>query len=182
MTSKLSKNYIDVLKGLKEKIRQARLRAAIAVNSELLKLYWEIGNTILLQQKQEGWGTKVIDRLAADLKTAFPDMKGLSKRNIKYMRAFAEAWPHFTPPPLPVPQLQSIDNNISVIVQATPAQLRPNEAIDNTNPLVQASLAQISWYHHTTLLDKVKEPELRVFLHTKNNRKRLEQGFNGTPD
>ena len=96
MASDAGKKYIDVLRGLKEKIRQARLQATIAVNYELLKVYWEIGHTILLQQKNEGWGTKVIDRLTTDLKLEFPDMKSLSARNIKYMRAFAEAYPYFT--------------------------------------------------------------------------------------
>jgi predicted nuclease of restriction endonuclease-like (RecB) superfamily len=60
--------YTTVLSSLKEKITQARLRASLTVNTQLLQLYWEIGNTILLQQQEEGWGTKVIDRLAADLK------------------------------------------------------------------------------------------------------------------
>lgn len=56
-------------------------------------LYWQIGRDILTRQNQQGWGAKVIDRLARDLRNAFPDMKGYSPRNLKYMRAFAEAWP-----------------------------------------------------------------------------------------
>ena len=56
-------------------------------------LYWQIGRDILGRQEHEGWGTKVIDRLAGDLRRAYPDMTGLSPRNLKYMRAFAEAWP-----------------------------------------------------------------------------------------
>lgn len=95
MSSQPDSNYRNILQSLKEKIRQARLKATLAVNQELLKVYWEIGNTILQQQQQEGWGTKVIDRFITDLKTAFPDMKGLSPRNVKYMRAFAEAYPNF---------------------------------------------------------------------------------------
>lgn len=89
------RQYLDILSLLKEKIRHSRYRAAAAVNVELLKLYWEIGNTILFQQKKEGWGAKTIDRLATDLKTEFPYFKGLSLRNLKYMRAFAEAYPSF---------------------------------------------------------------------------------------
>jgi predicted nuclease of restriction endonuclease-like (RecB) superfamily len=88
-------NYHIILSSLKEKIKLARQNATLAVNNELLLVYWEIGNTISLQQKSEGWGTKVIDRLAADLKTEFPDFKGLSVRNLKYMKAFAEAYPDF---------------------------------------------------------------------------------------
>ncbi len=56
-------------------------------------LYWQIGHDILARQAQQGWGTKMIERLAQDLRAAFPDMKGFSPRNLKYMRAFAQAWP-----------------------------------------------------------------------------------------
>ena len=76
-----------------ERIRSAQLRASLAVNREMGLLYWQIGRDILQRQAQEGWGAKVIDRLAADLHHAFPDMTGLSPRNLKYMRAFAAAWP-----------------------------------------------------------------------------------------
>lgn len=89
-------DYAEVLKQLKEKIRTAQVKAALAVNAELVCLYWEIGNTILNRQNQEGWGTKVVDRLAHDLKTAFPDMSGFSPRNLKYMRKFAETYPDKT--------------------------------------------------------------------------------------
>lgn len=76
-----------------KRIRAARVREAIAVNRELVLLYWQIGREILQRQQREGWGTKVIDRLAADLRRVFPDMAGLSPRNLKYMRAFGEAGP-----------------------------------------------------------------------------------------
>jgi len=85
--------YAALLSELKERIRSARLRAAMAVNQELILLYWSIGRDILARQSAEGWGARVIDRLAADLRRDFPDMTGLSARNLKYMRAFAEAWP-----------------------------------------------------------------------------------------
>jgi predicted nuclease of restriction endonuclease-like (RecB) superfamily len=78
---------------LKSRIHAAQQRATLAVNRELVLLYWQIGRDILARQAEQGWGTKVIDRLALDLRTAFPDMKGFSPRNLKYMRAFAEAWP-----------------------------------------------------------------------------------------
>lgn len=86
-------DYGDWLQALKSRIQQARQRAVLAVNSELLSLYWQLGREILQRQNAQGWGSKVIDRLAADLRSAFPDMKGFSPRNLKYMRAFAEAWP-----------------------------------------------------------------------------------------
>ena len=86
--------YAALLSELKARIRSARLRAAMAVNQELILLYWSIGRDILARQSAEGWGARVIDRLATDLRRDFPDMTGLSARNLKYMRAFAEAWPN----------------------------------------------------------------------------------------
>lgn len=74
-------------------VRVARLRAAAAANQELLRGYWEISSEILRRQQQEGWGAKVVDRLAADLRTAFPDIRGFSPRSLRYMRTFAAAWP-----------------------------------------------------------------------------------------
>lgn len=85
--------YTDWLAELKTRIHTAQQRAALAVNRELVRLYWHIGRDILDRQAREGWGAKVIDRLAHDLRTAFPDMKGFSRANLMYMRAFAEAWP-----------------------------------------------------------------------------------------
>src|ERR1035438_544954 len=85
--------YRDLLANLKAQIRTARVRAALAVNRELVLLYWRIGKEILTRQGQQGWGTKVIERVAIDLRAEFPDIHGLSLRNLKYMRAFAEAWP-----------------------------------------------------------------------------------------
>ena len=84
--------YADWLADLKARIHGAQQRAALAVNCKLVLLYWQIGRDILTRQTKQGWGAKVIDRLAHDLRTAFPDMRGFSPRNLKYMRAFAEAW------------------------------------------------------------------------------------------
>jgi len=77
-------SYGQFLADLKGRIRAAQLRASMAVNRELVLLYWQIGRDILERQQRENWGAKVIDRLAADLKRAFPDMKGFSPRNLKY--------------------------------------------------------------------------------------------------
>lgn len=159
MSNLLAKNYTSVLAGLKEKIRSARLKAVQAVNREMLMVYWEIGNTILVQQRDEGWGAKVIDRLAADLKIEFPDFKGLSSRNLKYMRAFAEAYPQFIIVQQAVAQLQNTDIQGSEFVQVPLAQLNGQEV----PVFVQAELAQLPWYHHITLLDKVKDSEQRKF-------------------
>ncbi len=88
-----AEGYVTLVAELKQRIADARLRAALSVNRELVLLYWGIGKDIISRQESEGWGAKVIDRLAVDLGRAFPQMTGLSARNLKYMRAFAEAWP-----------------------------------------------------------------------------------------
>jgi predicted nuclease of restriction endonuclease-like (RecB) superfamily len=118
-------SYGQFLADLKGRIQTAQLRASLAVNRELVLLYWQIGRDILDRQERESWGAKVIDRLATDLKRAFPEMKGFSPRNLKYMRAFAEAW--------------------------------REEAI------VQAVLAQITWYHNLAILEKLTLPEDRIW-------------------
>ena len=131
----LPDGYPAFLAGLKVRIRETRVRAAISVNQELILLYWEIGRDILQRQQEEGRGAKVIERLSADLRKEFPDIKGFSPRNLKYMRSFAEAWPDFV--------------------------------------FVQEVLAQITWYHAITLLDKVKEPAQREWY----IRKTIENGW-----
>lgn len=117
--------YLDTIQVLKDEIRKARLKASLAANKELLLLYWFIGKIILEKQNTFGWGAKIIDTISKDLRAEFPDMSGLSVRNLKYMRAFASAYPD--------------------------------------KEFVQAALAQITWYHHITLLDKVKDKEERLF-------------------
>jgi predicted nuclease of restriction endonuclease-like (RecB) superfamily len=123
--SAVPSGYARLLADIKSRISVGQLRATQAANRELVLLYWDIGHLILNRQKNEGWGAKVIDRLAGDLKRAFPDMQGFSPRNLKYMRAFAAAYP--------------------------------------AREFVQAPLAQITWYHHVTLLDKIREPAERLW-------------------
>ena len=117
--------YADWLTDIKTRIRRERLRIVLASNSAMLLLYWDIGQSIIVKQAAQGYGTRVIDRLAADLRDAFPDMQGFSPRNLKYMRAFATAWPD--------------------------------------RKLVQAALAQVTWYHNITLLEKLDTPEDRLW-------------------
>ncbi|BDI33572.1 hypothetical protein CCAX7_56230 [Capsulimonas corticalis] len=85
--------YEEFLIDIKTRVRAARVRAALAVNSELVLLYWNIGRLIALRMKENAWGAKVVHQLADDLRREFPDMHGLSLRNLRYMRSFAEAWP-----------------------------------------------------------------------------------------
>ena len=89
----LPEGYADWLTQLKGDITQARQRAALAVNAELVQLYHRLGSEIQQRQEAHGWGAKVIERLARDLKDAFPEMKGWSASNLKYMRFFAQHCP-----------------------------------------------------------------------------------------
>lgn len=89
-------DYAAWLSGIKQHVQNVQQRAVLAVNRELVLLYWQIGRDILERQQAQGWGAKVIDQLAKDLTAAFPDMKGFSRRNLLYMRSFAEAWPEPT--------------------------------------------------------------------------------------
>ena len=125
----LPPDYSAWLTELKTRIHTAQQRASLAVNRELVLLYWQLGRDILERQVREGWGAKVIERLAQDLRSAFPDMKGFSPRNLKYIRAFAEAWPD--------------------------------------QSFVQGVLAQLPWYHHLALLDKLKTADERCWYAAK---------------
>jgi len=89
----LPRDYQTTLTNLKERIANERLRVTLSANAAMVLLYWDIGQTILERQEQQGWGAKIIDCLSEDLKEAFPEMNGFSPRNLKYMRRFAQEWP-----------------------------------------------------------------------------------------
>ncbi len=86
-------DYVATLTEIKERIRIERIRVAMSANATMVMMYWEIGRIILGRQEAEGWGAKVIDRLSADLREEFPDMQGISARNLLFMRAFADIYP-----------------------------------------------------------------------------------------
>ncbi len=90
---KMPEDYLLILEDLKKRIQSERLRVISSANTAMVLLYWDLGKVILDRQAKEGWGSKVIDRLSKDLQEEFSDMRGLSPRNLKYMRAFASAWP-----------------------------------------------------------------------------------------
>ncbi|MBP2453007.1 PDDEXK nuclease domain-containing protein [Mycolicibacterium lutetiense] len=117
--------YPELLDAVAGHVQIGRQRAVAAANKELLTTYWAVGSEILARQEAQGWGARVIDRLSADLRERFPDAKGFSARNLKYMRAFAAAWPDAA--------------------------------------IVQARLAQLPWYHHIALLEKLNTSDLRLW-------------------
>jgi predicted nuclease of restriction endonuclease-like (RecB) superfamily len=121
----INHEYNELLNSLKERVSSSRYKAALSVNKELILLYHHIGSQILVSQAKQGWGAKVIEQLSRDLASEFPEMKGFSIRNLKYMRKFAEEYPDIQ--------------------------------------FVQALLAQLTWYHNITLLDKIADKEVRLF-------------------
>ena len=114
--------YALWLADLKARIYATQQRAARAVNTELLQLYWQIGHEILTRQAEQGWGTKVVERLAHDLRTEFPEMSGFSRSNLLYMRTFAEAWPAESIVPQAVGQLPWGHNRVLLDKLKDPAQ------------------------------------------------------------
>jgi len=120
-----NQEYSKFLADLKERVASSRYKAALSVNREMILLYHHIGTQILEAQNKAGWGAKVIDQLSKDLASEFPEMKGFSMRNLKYMRKFASEYP----------DLQ----------------------------FVQEVLAQLTWYHNVTLLDKISDKQIRLF-------------------
>ncbi|NGN64641.1 DUF1016 domain-containing protein [Streptomyces sp. A7024] len=114
--------YGDLLGDVKNTVSRARLRAQRAVNTELVQMYWEIGHLILKRQAEEGWGAKVVDRLSTDLKTAFPNQRGFSRRNLMYMQQMARTWPE---PIVQQPVAQLPWGHITVLVSRvkTPAAM-----------------------------------------------------------
>ncbi|WP_115790501.1 PDDEXK nuclease domain-containing protein [Arthrobacter silvisoli] len=117
--------YPELLASVSRQVTTGRSKVIAAANKELLNSYLAIGREILSRQSSEGWGTKIIDRLSADLRSQHPDATGFSPRNLKYMRAFATAWA--------------------------------------AESIVQAPLAQLPWYHHIALLEKLDNPEARLW-------------------
>ena len=116
-------SYGEVLADLKQRIHGERLRVVMTNNAAMVLLYWDIGQRILDKQSSEGWGARVIDRLSADLGQAFPDMKGFSPRNLKYMRSFAAAWPDRSIVQEPLAQLTWY-HNLALLEKLTDAQQR----------------------------------------------------------
>ena len=86
--------YADFFENIKTEISVSRRKAMLSANSQMMMMYYRIGKTILKRQNAEGWGSKIIDRLSSDIKEAYPELKGFSPRNLKYMRKFAEVWPN----------------------------------------------------------------------------------------
>lgn len=148
----MPEGYDSWRKAIEVKIETAKLNAALHVNSDMLSLYWSIGKDILSKQEEQGWGKQVIAQLSRDLSVRFPDDRGYSERNLGYMKQFAKEYPDYPILQVPLAKIQK-----SPILQVALAKL-PNDSKS-----VQVPLTQISWYHHISLIPKVKEIENRAF-------------------
>ena len=135
-----SKGYRQVLADIKQRVRHAQTRAVLAVNAELIRLYWEIGALIDVRQQREGWGAGVIPQLARDLHNDLPEEKGFSERNIKRMLTFYREYPHLTFVPQAVAQTEA-ETKVPQAVAFFPAAL----------------VASVPWGHHAELMSKVKD-------------------------
>jgi predicted nuclease of restriction endonuclease-like (RecB) superfamily len=135
-------DYLAVLGDLKRRIAAAQTRAALAVSRELMALYWHVGRTIVQRQAQAGWGEAVVERLAHDLRRAFPDLEGFSPRNIWRMRAFFLAW---SEAPKKLPQAVA-----EIGARATAKKL-------------PQAVAEIPWGHNVVLLEQVATADGRLW-------------------
>lgn len=160
LTAGFPPNYPEILSQIKSDIQSSRLKAVLSANAALVTLYWRIGTAIAAQQEAEGWGTKVIDRLAGDLTRAFPDMHGLSPRNFKYMRAFAIAWPDLG------------------FVQRVVAQIPWRSNLTLLHKLDDPSVR--AWYAQKTLEEGWSQPVLSVQIETRLH-ERAGQAANNFP-
>jgi predicted nuclease of restriction endonuclease-like (RecB) superfamily len=152
-------NFIALLTEIKGRIQSAQTRAVLGVNSELVRLYWDIGRMIDERQAREGWGAAVVPRLAHALRNELPELKGFSERNIKLMLAFYRAYPNpneFVQPA--VAQMPSgrgssrAAGKLAVARKGQPpvAQLLP-----------AAVFWAVPWAHHVMLIQKVKDLSAR---------------------
>ncbi|MBU0992108.1 MAG: DUF1016 family protein [Proteobacteria bacterium] len=143
------KGYSLFLKQVKERIRFAQIKANLSVNHELIMLYWDIGRLVSEKQSKEGWGTKVIDRLANDLKNDLSaEIKGFSSRNIGRMKAFYNEYPMSSEP---------VEKGTAILPQAV-AKLT-----DSTIQNLQTYAMQIPWGHNIILIEKIKDHEERLW-------------------
>jgi predicted nuclease of restriction endonuclease-like (RecB) superfamily len=169
---KIDKDYLNWLAEIKRKIRSAQIRTSLAANSTLIEFYYDMGRSIVEQQSQAAWGDKIIERLAKDLQSEFPEMQGLSFTNLKYCKQFYnyfkvryDAIEAFSQQP--VDQTQSTDNDADIISQQVVDQfqavhlekVRP----DLLNHLLKSLVFNIPWGHIIAVITKIKNPATALF-------------------
>lgn len=165
MSPHLPADYPALLADIKQRVRHAQTRAMLAVNAELIRLYWDIGALIDQRQKQEGWGAAVIPRLAKDLHNELPEEKGFSERNIKRMLAFYREYPYLAAKagsiekvPQSVAQLAAGEKGPQAVARSSQ---RPGSPADAAQVFPPDVLLSLPWGHHAELIAKIKEPGAR---------------------
>lgn len=162
LTSAIPVGYAAFLASVKQRIRHAQIRASVSVTRELIEMYWDLGRAIVERQERERWGSAVIERLASDLRSAFPGMRGLATRNFNYARSFFLAYSRASLVEIPKYLSETIS---SEILQQAVAELN--------GATVPDSIAQIPWGQNILLLEKVAHPALRIWY----ARKSFENGW-----
>jgi predicted nuclease of restriction endonuclease-like (RecB) superfamily len=156
----VSRDYTALLAEIKQRIRTAQVRTAMAANIGLLMLYWEIGGVLAGRQKKEGWGAGVLPRLAADLHHALPEVKGFSDRNMRLMVQFYEEYPALFP--IWQPAVAKLENHPAPRQKeskSTAQLIAPSTA----SAIWQQPVAKLPWGHNVILIQKVKDRLTRLW-------------------
>jgi predicted nuclease of restriction endonuclease-like (RecB) superfamily len=160
----LPTGYVPFLQAVKDRIRAAQVRATLSANSEMIRLYWDIGRAIAERQEQEGWGAAIIPRLARDIRNELPEVKGFSERNLKYMIRLCR---EYGPPPI----VQQAAAQLPIPAKQPQYAATMSEA--HPSPIVQQLVAQLPWFHNIVLMEKVKDLPTRLWYMQQT----LEQGW-----
>lgn len=159
----IAPDYSAFLIEVKGRIQAARLSAGRAVNRELVMLYWEIGRGIVEKQAVVGWGESVVERLSADLRAGFPDMRGFSERNIWYMRRFFAETCQPAILQQVVAELGESEARRMQVGAAGSAVVQKTPSLPEAQEFLQQLVAEIPWGQHVTLLDKVQHSSARLY-------------------
>ena len=153
----LPADYGRLLEDIKTRIRTAQVKAALSVNRELIELYWKIGEAIVRQQKKEGWGKAVVERLAEDIQRGFPGISGFSALNLWHMRAFYLSWTE------DIKKLQQVvrerkGGKLSQVETDLPAEILSQLVTELTEDKPPGSVGALPWGHNLVLLHKLNDP------------------------
>ena len=170
------KEYSEWIGGIARRYKQSQIKAATAVNVEMLKFYWSLGADIVRLEKNQPWGTKFMQRVSADLKVWMPEAKCFSVRNLQYMRLFAELYGTREIAQQAVAQLESGEFTQQVVAQISAVGSRTTELrqFEQDFPNVSRMLFAIPWGHHVHIMDKFKEDQRVALFYV---RKTVENGW-----
>jgi len=150
-------NYPALLKEITDRIRQGQLQASVAVNFELLTLYWDVGRIVAERQEEEGWGAGIIPRLTQDIRNELPEIKGFSTRNIDRMLAFYREYKGLVFSPLAVAKIDAAETS-DTISSLVVAKLSPNQELREMYEIV----FRLPWAHNVVLLG-IKNHAIRIW-------------------